>query len=299
MTSKENKASSKEVKFTFNEFLPGYIRSPVVPSKEAVIKYQQVKCQIPARFGTLLINPSKFAHPSRPYFYDVSNLNFAVNVYTQAEVTLTDKSEIIINSSVERPLIVKHAAELNSHDLIRRKGSFKRTIRWIKILLKEGFRAVVITAIQRKNCDDVIPLVDYLVNLRVNAHFLFTVGPAENVREENVITLAQWKDLVLKLRDKFASQKIKTDIVCQLHNLGIEERIKFIEKECRLDSKNHAVITVEGNVFSLDLEELNQQLKEWETVYNTIRPHQALNYLTPQEYVNICKNKERNVYGMY
>jgi predicted sugar kinase len=111
MTSKENKTST-EVKFTFNEFPPGYVRYPVVPSKEVMIKYQQVKCQIPARFGTLLINPSKFAHPSRPYFYDVSNLNFAVNVYTQAEVTLTDKSEIIIDPSVERPLIAQHAAEL-------------------------------------------------------------------------------------------------------------------------------------------------------------------------------------------
>lgn len=33
------------------------------------------------------------------------------------------------------------------------------------------------------------------------------------------------------------------------------------------------------------LPRLNQQLLEWETVYNTVRPHQALGYLTPEQFV--------------
>lgn len=41
---------------------------------------------------------------------------------------------------------------------------------------------------------------------------------------------------------------------------------------------------------SFELDELRQQLLEWEQVYNTIRPHQALNYLTPQKFLN---QKER------
>ncbi len=32
---------------------------------------------------------------------------------------------------------------------------------------------------------------------------------------------------------------------------------------------------------SFDLAELRQELLEWETIYNTVRPHQALGYLTP------------------
>ena len=41
-------------------------------------------------------------------------------------------------------------------------------------------------------------------------------------------------------------------------------------------------------VYSYDLEitTLNQALKEWERVYNYIRPHQSLGYLTPFEYLN-------------
>ena len=34
-----------------------------------------------------------------------------------------------------------------------------------------------------------------------------------------------------------------------------------------------------------ELEPLRQALAEWETVYNTVRPHQALGYLTPAEYL--------------
>lgn len=34
------------------------------------------------------------------------------------------------------------------------------------------------------------------------------------------------------------------------------------------------------------LPRLNQQLLEWETVYNTVRPHQALGYLTPEQFIH-------------
>ncbi len=37
---------------------------------------------------------------------------------------------------------------------------------------------------------------------------------------------------------------------------------------------------------SFDLAEIRDQLLEWERVYNNIRPHQALGYLTPQEFIN-------------
>ena len=36
---------------------------------------------------------------------------------------------------------------------------------------------------------------------------------------------------------------------------------------------------------SFDLAELRQELLEWETTYNTVRPHQALGYLTPLKFL--------------
>ncbi len=41
---------------------------------------------------------------------------------------------------------------------------------------------------------------------------------------------------------------------------------------------------------SFDLAELEQELLQWEQTYNTVRPHQALGYLTPFEFL---RQKER------
>ena len=38
---------------------------------------------------------------------------------------------------------------------------------------------------------------------------------------------------------------------------------------------------------------LNQALLKWENVYNTIRPHQALGYLTPQEFLKYHQQNQR------
>ena len=50
-----------------------------------------------------------------------------------------------------------------------------------------------------------------------------------------------------------------------------------------------------------DLISLNPALRRWETVYNTVRPHQALGYLTPQEYLqqNCLVHGKEKVYGIY
>lgn len=45
----------------------------------------------------------------------------------------------------------------------------------------------------------------------------------------------------------------------------------------------------QGNVCSL-LEVMQRKIKEWEDVWNNVRPHQALNYLTPSEYLYKLQN---------
>ena len=46
---------------------------------------------------------------------------------------------------------------------------------------------------------------------------------------------------------------------------------------------------------SFDLPELNQALLKWEKVYNTIRPHQALGYLTPEQFLEQYQQKREGV----
>ena len=54
--------------------------------------------------------------------------------------------------------------------------------------------------------------------------------------------------------------------------------------------RTHAEEFYEVTDSSFDLAEIRQSLLEWEHIYNTIRPHQALGYLTPQKFL---QQKER------
>jgi transposase InsO family protein len=44
---------------------------------------------------------------------------------------------------------------------------------------------------------------------------------------------------------------------------------------------------------TFDLPELRAELIEWERIYNTVRPHKALNYLTPLEFLERWKENKR------
>ncbi|MCK4388099.1 MAG: integrase core domain-containing protein, partial [Dehalococcoidia bacterium] len=47
---------------------------------------------------------------------------------------------------------------------------------------------------------------------------------------------------------------------------------------------------------SFEMPELNRALLKWEAVYDTVRPSQALGYLTPQEYLEqYWQNKRKEV----
>lgn len=64
-------------------------------------------------------------------------------------------------------------------------------------------------------------------------------------------------------------------------------------------NRTHTEEFYEVNDFSFNIKELNQQLLTWETIYNTVRPNQAIGYLTPLEYITLWKKQKGNVYGMY
>ena len=49
--------------------------------------------------------------------------------------------------------------------------------------------------------------------------------------------------------------------------------------------RTHTEEFYEVTPFSIEIAPLNRELQAWELTYNTIRPHQALGYLTPQEFL--------------
>jgi transposase InsO family protein len=38
---------------------------------------------------------------------------------------------------------------------------------------------------------------------------------------------------------------------------------------------------------------LNRELRHWEKIYNTVRPHQALGYLTPQQFLRQISSQRK------
>jgi transposase InsO family protein len=64
-------------------------------------------------------------------------------------------------------------------------------------------------------------------------------------------------------------------------------------------NRTHTEEFYEVTDFSFDIDTLNEELQAWVTTYNMIRPHQALDYLTPFEYITKWKQQKEHVYGMY
>ena len=65
-------------------------------------------------------------------------------------------------------------------------------------------------------------------------------------------------------------------------------------------NRTHAEEFYEVTDTEFDIPSLNTALRQWEMIYNTVRPHQALHYLTPHNYLmqNYSINGKEKVYGM-
>ena len=45
---------------------------------------------------------------------------------------------------------------------------------------------------------------------------------------------------------------------------------------------------------SLEMKKLNRELRDWERIYNTLRPHQALGYLTPHQFLHLLSSQRKD-----
>lgn len=66
-------------------------------------------------------------------------------------------------------------------------------------------------------------------------------------------------------------------------------------------NRTHAEEFYEVTDADFDIHSLNPALRQWEQTYNTIRPHQALKYLTPHQFLlqNYSINAKEKVYALY
>lgn len=66
-------------------------------------------------------------------------------------------------------------------------------------------------------------------------------------------------------------------------------------------NRTHAEEFYEVTKADFNIHSLNPALRDWEQIYNTVRPHQALKYLTPNQFLleNYSINAKEKVYALY
>ena len=70
-----------------------------------------------------------------------------------------------------------------------------------------------------------------------------------------------------------------------LRLFGLPPRSPKLNGAVERANRTHSEEFYEVTPCSLRVDTLNQELRDWETIYNTVRPHQALGYLTPKEFL--------------
>ena len=84
---------------------------------------------------------------------------------------------------------------------------------------------------------------------------------------------------------------------CQLRGLHLfvlPPRSPKLNGAVERANRTHTEEFYQVTACSLEMKKLNRELRQWEKIYNTVRPHQALGYLTPLHFLrqNPSQRKE-------
>ena len=71
-----------------------------------------------------------------------------------------------------------------------------------------------------------------------------------------------------------------------LHLFVLPPRSPKLNGAVERANRTHTEEFYQVTACSLEMKKLNRELRQWERVYNTVRPHQALGYLTPQQFLS-------------
>jgi transposase InsO family protein len=79
-----------------------------------------------------------------------------------------------------------------------------------------------------------------------------------------------------------------------LHRFVLPPRSPKLNGAVEPANRTHTEEFYQVTPCSLEMKKLNRELRRWEKIYNTVRPHQALGYLTPQQFLrqNLSQRKE-------
>jgi putative transposase len=78
-----------------------------------------------------------------------------------------------------------------------------------------------------------------------------------------------------------------------LHLFVLPPRSPKLNGAVERANRTHTEEFYQVTPYSLELRKLNRELRDWERTYNTVRPHQALGYLTPSQFLQQLSSQRK------
>jgi len=78
-----------------------------------------------------------------------------------------------------------------------------------------------------------------------------------------------------------------------LHLFVLPPRSPKLNGAVERANRTHTEEFYQVNPCSLKMPQLNRELRHWEKIYNTVRPHQALGYLTPLQFLRLNSSQRK------
>ena len=87
------------------------------------------------------------------------------------------------------------------------------------------------------------------------------------------------------------------ELACQqrgLHLFVLPPRSPKLNGAVERANRTHTEEFYQVHPCSLEMNQLNRELRDWERIYNTVRPHQALGYLTPHQFLHLFSSQRKD-----
>ena len=79
-----------------------------------------------------------------------------------------------------------------------------------------------------------------------------------------------------------------------LHLFVLPPRSPKLNGAVERANRTHSEEFYQVHPCSLEMNQLNRELRDWERIYNTVRPHQALGYLTPHQFLHLFSSQRKD-----
>lgn len=92
-----------------------------------------------------------------------------------------------------------------THDILRKKGSFKQTLKGLKILNQVGVCSEVMFTVSKRNMEELVDVIRLVAREKVSVfdfHRLVPIGKGEQLKNE-LIEAKEYRNLLLKVREEY------------------------------------------------------------------------------------------------